>query len=246
MLVKVQCSRFKVESLKSLNLPFRYICIFFLLAFSVLVFISTELLSLFNLLTATAIVIFWLILLLIIIVLWTRRKKYIPSFNLGWKHFSSFEKCLLIFITFILLITFITAIAAHPNNWDSMTYHIARVMHWMQNKNVNHYPTNIGRQISQPPFAEYVILHLRLFNDNDRLANLVQWIFMCGSIICVSLIARESGGNKTTQLLSAFFAATLPMGILQSTSTQNDYAGSFFIASSVLFLLRYYYEHFFN
>ena len=44
---------------------------------------------------------------------------------------------------------------AYPNNWDSMTYHLTRVEHWMQRQTVIHYATNNVRQVSQPPLAEY-------------------------------------------------------------------------------------------
>ena len=72
-----------------------------------------------------------------------------------------------------------------------MSYHMPRVMHWIQNQNVDFYPTSTTRQLYVSPFSEYVILHLQLIVNGDRLANLVQWFSMFGSLIGVSLIARE-------------------------------------------------------
>src|SRR5262245_23671357 len=34
----------------------------------------------------------------------------------------------------ILVLTAVTAAASAPSNWDSFTYRLARVMHWMQNQ----------------------------------------------------------------------------------------------------------------
>jgi len=49
-----------------------------------------------------------------------------------------------------------------PYNWDSLTYHLPRIMHWVQNKSVAHYATNIDRQIASPPLAEFINLHIYL------------------------------------------------------------------------------------
>jgi hypothetical protein len=64
---------------------------------------------------------------------------------------------------------------------------------------------------------------------SDRLANLVQWCAMVGSVAASSLVASQLGGGRGAQLLAAVTVATLPMGILQATSTQNDYVAGFWI-----------------
>jgi hypothetical protein len=54
--------------------------------------------------------------------------------------------------------TLIVALWAPPNNWDSMTYQMARVAEWYDHRSVAFYPTAIDRQLWQPPLAEYLIL----------------------------------------------------------------------------------------
>jgi hypothetical protein len=56
---------------------------------------------------------------------------------------------------------------------------------------------------------------------------------MAGSLMGVALITSGFGGRARAQLLSMLFCATLPMGILQSTSTQNDYVMAFFVISFI-------------
>jgi 4-amino-4-deoxy-L-arabinose transferase-like glycosyltransferase len=130
-----------------------------------------------------------------------------------------------------------TAMLAVPTNYDSMTYHLARVAHWAQNQGVMFYPTNIVRQLYQPPWAEFAMLQFFLLGGGDRLVSLAQWLSMVGSVVGVSVIARELGAGPTGQMLSAFLCATIPMGILQASSTQNDYVAAFWLVCFVHSLL---------
>jgi 4-amino-4-deoxy-L-arabinose transferase-like glycosyltransferase len=68
------------------------------------------------------------------------------------------------------------------------------------------------------------ILHFRTLFGSVRPANLVQWFSMVGSVVAVSGITGLLGGSRKAQLLAAAAAFSVPMGVLQSTSTQNDYA----------------------
>jgi hypothetical protein len=120
-------------------------------------------------------------------------------------------------------VTLAVAVIAPPNTWDSMTYHMSRVMHWMQSGSLAHYPTNVIRQLYMAPWAELAILHLQLLGGDDRFANLVQWSCMATSVVGVSLLVRELGGDEPSQTLGAVVAATIPMGVLQASSTQTDY-----------------------
>ncbi len=136
-------------------------------------------------------------------------------------------------VALIAAATLVIALFSPPNNWDSMTYHMSRVMHWVQNQSISHYPTHVLRQIHLNPGAELVIAHIMALGGGDSLANLVQWGAMLGSLIGVSLIAKTLGLGTRGQAFSALAAATLPMGILQSTSTQNDYVLAFWLVSFI-------------
>ncbi|MBU3604124.1 glycosyltransferase family 39 protein [Polynucleobacter sp. AP-Kaivos-20-H2] len=130
------------------------------------------------------------------------------------------------------------AIVCPPNTWDSMTYHMARVAHWKQNHNIGFYPTHILRQLHQPPLSEYLILHLQILSDSDRLANIPQFFGMSISILGASLIAKDFGCRRSYQLLTALLAITIPMGIMQSTSTQNDYVLTSMLVSGAYLAIK--------
>ena len=67
---------------------------------------------------------------------------------------------------------------------------------------------------------------------------MVQWSAMIKSAVAISLINKELGG-KLIQFLSILICLTIPMGILQSTSTQTDYVTSLWITILIYFIFRY-------
>jgi hypothetical protein len=132
----------------------------------------------------------------------------------------------------------LVALTAAPNTFDAMTYHLPRVMHWIQNRQVGPYPTAIQRQVYLGPWAEYAILQFQLLLGTDRLANAVQWFALVSGIAGVSLIARQLGASPTGQLLAAGLTATIPMAVLQSTSPQTDLVAACWLVSAVWFILK--------
>ncbi|MFQ3616993.1 MAG: hypothetical protein SNJ57_17185 [Cyanobacteriota bacterium] len=227
-----------------LILPFVFVCLFlyrlkyscwrrsFLSAsiyFSVALTVITELLSALNLLTRGWVFAAWLLLagvLLLLLLLAFRRTQFKPQFKSLWLQCIANKPVLLIALTsfFLILVpTFFLAVSVPPNNWDSMTYHMSRVVNWIHNQSVWHYPTHNLRQIDSPPWSGFAILHLQVLSGGDQFANLVQWFSMIGCLIAVSLMAQELGAGLWGQVLSAVICLTVPMGLLQSVTTQNDY-----------------------
>jgi hypothetical protein len=196
----------------------------------------TELLSIFKLLTAEALVVCWALFVLppLYLVLQSKRPILWPE-----RSFGPVELTLVAAIVAILAAIGIIAWLAPPNTWDSMTYHMSRVMHWAQNRSVAHYPTHILRQLHQAPWSEYVILHLRLLSGTDHYSNFVQWYSMVGSAIGVSLITKRLGGDVRAQIIAALFMSTIPMGILQGSSTQTDHVVSFWLVCFTCFVLEF-------
>ncbi len=156
----------------------------------------------------------------------------------SWRALSLCEKLGWASVIVILAITGITAVVSMPNTWDSLCYHLARVEHWMQNRTLAFYPVADRRHLYMPPGAEMVIAHLWILGAGPSAANLVQWSAMLGSLIGVFLVAGQLGAGRWGQLLAVISAATLPMGILQSVSTQTDYAEAFWAITCIYFLIQ--------
>jgi hypothetical protein len=139
---------------------------------------------------------------------------------------------LLIIISFVAISLFI-CLTAEPNNYDSQVYHLPRIEHWLQNGSLTHYPTFDYRQNAHGPLAEVLLLHTRVLAESDLFYLLVQWISMVCSVTAVFRVTQQLGGNETQSWIAAIFATTLPMGIVQSNSTQNDYVAAALLACFV-------------
>lgn len=137
----------------------------------------------------------------------------------------------------IISISLLTALFVLPHNYDSMTYHLPRVMHWIQNRSVAHYPTHNLRQISFPPGASYIVTHFQILSGGDRFANCVQWFGFFGSAIGTSLIVKHLGRSQA-QAITALVCVSIPMAIMQSTTPQTDLVTSFWLVCFAYFIFR--------
>lgn len=197
-------------------------------------FLLNLLLSAQHALTATRLSNLWLFTLagLLIITVGSRKSRShihkhwrrLPRRWRTWYHgLSVFAWISVGIIAIVLTITFLIAVLALPNNYDSMTYHLPRIMHWLQNAQVSLFATNIERQNYQHPGAEYLQLQFFLLTTGQGSAmNLVQWLALVGCVLSAGFIARELGSKATGQWLAMVLVATWPMAIMQSTGTKND------------------------
>lgn len=211
------------------------------IAFGVIIVILTESLSIFAALTFPWVSGAWgaiVIGLCVVLALRRKQQSYSMEEATPTKSLPATTKVVLACMALVVTVTGLAAVIAPPNNWDSMTYHMSRVVHWRQNGSIEFYTTHIQRQLYQNPGAEYVIAHLQILSGGDRFANSVQWLSMTGSLCAVSLIAAQIGGDARAQVLASVVTVTIPMGILQASSTQNDYVAAFWLACFVYYLSR--------
>lgn len=125
-------------------------------------------------------------------------------------------------LAILSLILLIGAIFTVPYNYDSMTYHLARVGYWIDHQSVAHYVTNVDRQIYSPVLAEYHLLHIMLLCGNDSLVNFLQYGSMFAAAYFIYHSARRLGTNHTFSLFGVFVFMMMPLTISQSITTQND------------------------
>jgi hypothetical protein len=200
----------------------------------------TEVLSLLVLVIPQALAMAWaLVCVVAAFGVWRRRAELRARWQLVTRSPWRWVAIALVPVLAIIAATGVIAWTAPPNTFDSMAFHMARVAHWAADATIANYPTNILRQLYEPPWPEWAILQLQVLSGSDQLANLVQWFSMVGSVIGASLIAQQLGSPLRGQVFAAIVVATLPMGILQASSTQTDYVVAFWLVCSVSFALSF-------
>ncbi len=202
--------------------------------------IQSEALGTLHVLTPPFAATAWVVLLLLSALLgW--RMCWLPG---GWKRLldglrslDRFAILSIIGFTLISSLLLVVALLSPPNNMDSLLYHMSRVMHWAQDRSLTHYPVGFEVQLTHPILAEASILQLRLLWGNDQLANLPQWFSLLICAVAASLGARLFGAGQKAQVAAAAFAISLPIGLLESTSTQNDLVTAQWLIILAVFVL---------
>jgi len=204
------------------------------LLFGAFIVWGTELLSAFHLLRPG--VIRGTLLLLPTFLAWGTLRE-----RLGWPNCGRPSAKTLVKLSYPMFagaILLVQAWFSPPNTIDAFTYHLARVIHWAQNASLAPYPTHIIRQIYQAPGAEEVLLWLRLAVGNDQLANFVQLMAWSSGLVALYALARRLA-PQSSPWWAVWVGATLPIGLVEAASTQNDLVLAYWILLTVFFLLEY-------
>ncbi|WP_259066390.1 ArnT family glycosyltransferase [Mucilaginibacter sp. X4EP1] len=216
------------------------------LIFSATLVSFTELLSLFHQLNYVCLLSCWSVITLTLLGCLYQNKEKAIAFTLNLKadvkikltNLKGLDRFFVIAVSIILLLIFTQGLLYPPNNWDAMTYHMARITSWISHQSLADYPTDITRQLYQSPFAEYVIMNFGLLTRSDIFSNLVQFFFLLFSLIAIISMLDFFGLSKQYKIIALVLAVTIPEVILQGSSTQNDIVVAFFILAALLFTLK--------
>lgn len=125
-----------------------------------------------------------------------------------------------------------------PYNWDSMTYHLPRIMQWAQNKSVAHYLTHDVRQLTSPVLAEFVNLQVYVLTGKaDNIFNLLQCFSFITNAILVFYITKKLKVSKPYCWLSMLLFVSMPIAFGEALSTQVDHFSTIFLLIFVYFIL---------
>ena len=212
--------------------------------FEAIVLILTNALSVLHIMTRAVDFVAWLVITIIFAFLYGKSKKDRDLLSEKSKseksksEKSKSEKALIWIMLAVLgilsLILLFGAIFTVPYNYDSMTYHLARIGYWIDHKSVAHYITNIDRQVYSPVLAEYNLLHMMLLSGNDTFVNFFQYFCMFAAAYFIYKCAQKLGTSRVFAFFGAFIFMLMPLTISQSITTQND------LFAALIFILFVY------
>ncbi|UUC46278.1 ArnT family glycosyltransferase [Flavobacterium cerinum] len=224
------------------------------LLFSTGIVVITELLSLVKSINLFSVVTVWgSITAILCFLIFRSRKEVFSHFAIqkkvtiqNYKALFFYEKFLLWSVFVFILLLLFQGIIYPPNNWDSLTYHMPRIMYWISNESVAHFPTHTIRDLYQPPLAEYFIMHVNLVNGNDYLSNSIQTFYLVNSCIVLWLILDLFKTPRLYKCIALLLAITIPSVELQATTTKNDIVCAFFVLVSSYYCIKSYLSGQFN
>jgi multidrug transporter EmrE-like cation transporter len=129
------------------------------------------------------------------------------------------------------VITGAVAWLAPPQTWDSLNYHMARVAHWAQNGLIAHFATGIRYKCIS--LGQKSSCHEYVLAQNDRLVNFVQWWAMVSPVQLRDCLQPGEWKiqNKT---LGCCDYSYHPNGIIQASSTVNDYVLAYWVLATAI------------
>lgn len=125
-----------------------------------------------------------------------------------------------------------------PNDWDAMSYHLARAAFWIQQHAIAYVPeTHVVPINAYPPNAEIGLLFTMLLSGGDRFVWVVQYAALLATALGTYGISCRIGLASRAALFGALLFVTTPVVVLQGSSALNDLVvASFLVAATYFFL----------
>ncbi len=128
----------------------------------------------------------------------------------------------------------LTALVSAPSNWDSLTYHLARVGYYLENGNLSDFGANFYAQEQQARGAAIIQSGVTvLCGRSDRLSGLPQFLAYLVCLVAVFGICRDIVGHRTA-LAGAGIFGLLTNVSLQAPTAQNDLLLTSFLGAGLI------------
>lgn len=203
--------------------------------------LTTEILSAFNLLNAPAVAVFWggvcigQFFCATKLQIWAEIKKFVEDVRNKKYRIDSNLVCA---ITFCTLITVMAVFRSQTLN-DNLFHRLPKIMHWIQNGNVRHFATGTLMEILYPQLVEYMNMHIYLLSGSDRLISIAQaGAYICSGC-CIYGIGRKLKASSKFAWAGVWIYFLIPITVIETVTTQTDVVAGVYLLSFVYFLMDY-------
>lgn len=197
----------------------------------VVVQVSSEVLGALHLFTTAWIGSVWLVIAALLVGIAVVRREAIPAPQLGLGRAESVGYGA---VAVLSALTFATGLLVAPNNWDSLTYHLSRAAHWLQQGSLDLFEPAGSRENTMSPLADLTLAHLIAADGTARFAFLGQWAAGIVVLVGVGLLAQHLFDSRRVVLLAVISAATVPMLLSQMSTTQADLLAGVPVAAAIV------------
>ncbi|MDI1334747.1 MAG: hypothetical protein PSU94_01060 [Lacunisphaera sp.] len=126
-----------------------------------------------------------------------------------------------------------------PNNYDSLTYHLPRVIYYLGHGSLSHFETADFRQVNYPFNFNLLQLLCFIYDAPPQAINFLNVASWVVTGFGVHRVARWAGCSFNASLITAWLTLTSTEVLAQATSTILDLPAGAALVAALLFALRW-------
>jgi hypothetical protein len=167
-----------------------------------------------------AIRIFYLSIILCIALMFRSKKLVFKQFisRFSVQKINSYQ----IILLFFAIVSLFNGIMIAPNNWDSLSYHFSRFLHWFSNQDLNYFYTSNSRENIIPTLPDLLFAHMFAIFSGDKALFLIIWLAVLMTSYYVYRITLLLSESKRASYIASVVSMTLPSHVAFMSSTQTD------------------------
>jgi len=146
---------------------------------------------------------------------------------------------LAITVGIVAAINFIEVATLEPATPDAHQYHLARMVHYLQQGNLNYFDAGYWAQVVYPKVATVLHLYAYLTSGFTCLTQLVQFIAYLIGMLAVYGICRQLGQRRQAAAFAGGIFGLLIICLTEASTAQNDLILTTFIGAALYFVLAY-------
>ena len=172
---------------------------------------------------------------------WSTTKRWFgQTFGNNSLYVNSILTALILTTVTVGAINLALVIFVAPHEWDSMTYHLPRMAHYLQQNNLGYFDADYWAQVVHPKNSTLLLLYTFLIlGHNENLTQIIQYFSYWVVIISIYGVVRKTGLSRVQGIFSALVGSLLIDAVMQATTTQNDLILAAYFASTVYFLFAF-------